>query len=197
MPSDGDGREYRPPRPAQKTHGDFIVTKDMPGSGNGRRCWPPRPAQKWPRDFLALLGEMPNNGNSQEYRPPRPAQKPYGDFLVAEDMPGEGDDQRCWPPLPLQKLCGTSWRRLARCQATPTAEIIGYQEDRPPRPTKGPHGDFVVAKEMPGEGNGHRCWPPGPAQKFCGEFLMSMGEMPSECDGGSLEFTRSEERREF
>ena len=39
MPSDGNGREYRPPR----QRGDFIVAEEMPDDGGGQRCWPPRP----------------------------------------------------------------------------------------------------------------------------------------------------------
>ena len=38
MPSDGDGREYRPPRPAQKPRGGFVVAQDKPGDGNGHTC---------------------------------------------------------------------------------------------------------------------------------------------------------------
>ena len=46
MPGDGDGQEYRPPRPAEKPHGDFVVTKEMSGDGDGHRCWPPCRAKR-------------------------------------------------------------------------------------------------------------------------------------------------------
>ena len=44
IPSDGNGRKYRPPWHEQKPRGDFCVAKEMPGDGDGQRCWPPRPA---------------------------------------------------------------------------------------------------------------------------------------------------------
>ena len=46
MISDGNGREYRPPRSTKQTCGDFVVAEEMLGDGDGYWCWPPRPVQK-------------------------------------------------------------------------------------------------------------------------------------------------------
>ena len=35
----------RPPRPAQKPSGDFVLAKSMLGDGSGQRYWPQRPSQ--------------------------------------------------------------------------------------------------------------------------------------------------------
>ena len=223
MPSDGDLREYRLPRPAQKPRGDFVSAGEMPGDGDGHRCLPPRPSQKsrgtpwrhWARchvsataesggppcpvqkprgdprccggdagrrrwrkvlatalraevalDFLASLGEMPSDSYGREYRLPRPAQKPRGEFVVAEEIPGDSDGKMWWPPRPVQKSRVTSWCLWTRCQVTATSEGGG-----PPRPAQKRRGDFVVAKEMPGDGDGHRYWLPRPAEKLRGTSL--------------------------
>ena len=129
MPSDGNGREYRPPCPAQKPRGDFVVAEEMPGDGDGQRCWPPCPAQKW-RDFLALLGEIPSDGNGREYGLPRPAQKPCGDFVLAEETTCAGDSRRCLSMRPAQKWRGTSWHCCGRCEAMAVAESIGHRSPR-------------------------------------------------------------------
>ena len=67
----------------------------LPSNGDGRRYWPPRPAQKPREDFLVSPGVMPRDGNGGAYRPPRAAQKPRGDFVVAKGMLGDGDGHRC------------------------------------------------------------------------------------------------------
>ena len=165
MPGDGISPEYRPPRSSQKPRGDFVVAKEMPGDRDGHRCWPPCTAQKLHGGFLASPVEMLGDGISLEYRPPRPSQKPRGDFFVGKEMPGDGDSHRCWRPHSAQKPRGTSWRRRARCQATAATKSLGRRA-----PTQKPRGDFVVAEEISGNSDGHRCRPPPTAQKPRGDF---------------------------
>ena len=39
------------------------------------------------------------------------------------------------------------------------------REYKPTRPAQKPGGDFGFAKEMPGDGDGQKCWPPHSTQK--------------------------------
>ena len=129
MAGDGDAREFRPLRSAQKPRGDSVVAKEMLGNGDGNRCPLSRQAQKLRGAFVVLTGVEQGDGDGagdgREYRLLRPAQKPRGDFVVAKEIPGDDDGHMCWLPRPAQKQCGTSWCRRVRCQVTATTESIG------------------------------------------------------------------------
>ena len=57
------------PRSAQKPHGGFLASMgEMRSDGDGRRYWPPRPAQKSRGDFF-VAGKMPGDVASQRYGP--------------------------------------------------------------------------------------------------------------------------------
>ena len=118
MAGDGDAREFRPLRSAQKPRGDSVVAKEMLGNGDGNRCPLSRQAQKLRGAFFVLTGVEQGDGDGagdgREYRLPRPTEKPHGDFAVIKEMSGDGDGQRCWLPCPAHKPRGTSWCRRTR-----------------------------------------------------------------------------------
>ena len=160
MPEDGVSRECRPPRPAQKSRGDFVIAEEMQGDGNGHRCWPPRPAQKPPGTSWRLRARCQATATAESVGRRDPHRRHAETSSSPGEMPGNVDGHRCWRPRPAQKPLGNSWQCRASCQATATDE-----SQRRRAPARKPRGDFFVAEEMPGNGDGHTCWPPRPAQK--------------------------------
>ena len=53
----------------------------------------------------------------------------------------------------------------------------------PPSPALKPLGDYVVAEEMPGDDNGHRCRAASPYAEVARDFLASLGKMRRDGDG--------------
>ena len=65
MPSDGDGQEYRPLRPAQRPCRDFVVAEEIPGNGDGQKVLAASSRKEVARDFLSSPGEMPSNSDDR------------------------------------------------------------------------------------------------------------------------------------
>ena len=90
MPSDGNGKRYWPPRPAQKSCGDFLVADYEPSNSGLQKRFATAPRLMLCEELLLPAMLLSDSGQQDEV-PPRPAQKSRGDFLVAGEKPSDGD----------------------------------------------------------------------------------------------------------
>ena len=172
---------------------------------------PPRPAQKLRRDLLALLCKIPSNGDGSMWCAAATlhAQVARGLLGVAGRDAERGQRQKVLGHHALRtSRAGTSWRRCVRCRATETAQGVG--PPRPEQ--KGHGDFFASLGKMPINCDVQRCWAvappveaargllgvvgrgakqrvtaenvglPRPTLKPFGNFLVSLGEVPSDGD---------------
>ena len=120
MLSDGGRQEGVPPRPAQKSRGDFFVAVMIPSKGGRQDEVPPRPTQKLRRDFF-VAGKMASDGgwpkvlvvaprlmSCGESLSPARCQATADDLFVAREMHSDGDGEKYGLPPLAQNLCGNS-----------------------------------------------------------------------------------------